>query len=93
MEVETATGILVNAGLVAGLVEALKRALGSGFNADRFGALLAIVVGVLTANAGAAMDWYDATLGQATLVGLTAGLAAGGIYAGSKQAVSRSSET
>lgn len=79
---DAATDILINAGLVAGLVEAIKRGLGARFDSERFGPLLAILVGVLTAVGGVFGGWYasDLELGGAILVGIIAGLTAAGIY-------------
>lgn len=77
---DAAATVLVGAGLVAGIVEAIKRGLGPGFNSDRWGALLALAVGVASGLAGVFLGWYELPYGQAVLAGLTAGLTASGLY-------------
>lgn len=77
---ETATDILINMGLVAGLVEAIKRVFGTAFSSERFGPILSLIVGVGTAQVGAYLNWYDATVGEAAYIGLIAGLTASGLY-------------
>ena len=80
MEPSAAAEILVNMGLVAGSVEAIKRAFGPRFSTERFGPILALVVGVGLAEAGAYAGWYTTTPGMAVLQGLIAGLSASGLY-------------
>ena len=80
MEATAAAEILVNMGLVAGTVEAIKRAMGPAFSTERFGPLLALAVGVGLAQGGAYAGWYDTTPGMAVLQGLIAGLSASGLY-------------
>lgn len=79
--------VLVSGGLVAALLEALKRALGTHFDWTRFGALLALGVGVVTALAGVQLGWYPVTvsLGQAVFSGLMAGITASGLNRGISQ--------
>lgn len=67
-------------GVVAGLTEAIKRALGPSFSTERFGPALSIGVGVVTAVGGAQLGWYDAPAGIAVLTGITAGLGGAGLY-------------
>ncbi len=76
--------LLVNAGLVAGLVEAIKRALGPRYDSERFGSLFTLAVGVAMALAGVELGWYrpQVTSGEAVLAGLVAGLTASGLYRG-----------
>jgi len=83
---DPAIEILVNAGLVVGLVEALKRALGPALDVERFGPLLALAVGLVTAQAGVALEWYDATHGEAVLIGIIAGVSAAGLYRSGRMA-------
>ncbi len=80
MDTTAAAEILVNMGLVAGAVEAIKRALGPSFSSERFGPLLALVVGVGLAEGGAYAGWYETSPGLAVLQGLIAGLSASGLY-------------
>lgn len=64
------------------LVEVFVRALGPGFNTDRFGPLLALVVGVtVTVVATAALGFTAVpNLAQAVLTGIFAGASAMGIH-------------
>lgn len=83
-DVGTVGAILVNMGVVTGLTEAVKRALGPNFSTERWGPLLSIVMGIATGVAGAQLGWYDAPIGTAALQGITAGLGGAGIYAGAR---------
>lgn len=87
MDTTTALAILVNAGLITGLVEAIKRALGDHFNSDRWGPLLSLAVGEATAIGGVYAGWYSDVqqLGPAILVGLVAGLTSSGLYRAQQQ--------
>jgi len=88
---EDVLSVLVNAGVVAGILEALKRAGTGVVDFDRFGHLVSLVVGIATACAGVALGWFDAaevqiTYGDAVLYGLLAGLAASGIFRTAREA-------
>lgn len=78
---EELTTLLVNGGIVAALLEATKRALGTHFDWFRYGAYLALIVGVGTAVAGNELGWYPVpvTYGQAIFAGLMAGITASGL--------------
>jgi len=65
--------------VVAIVVEVLKRALGwSGATVDRFGPLLAVVVGTLIVGLAGALQGADPL--ASTLTGLLAGASAVGLY-------------
>lgn len=72
--------LAANIALVAGLTEAVKRALGPSFSSERFGPMLALVIGVATYEAGAYSGVYDMELAPAVISGLISGLSAAGLY-------------
>jgi hypothetical protein len=74
-----AADLLTNMGLVAGIVETLKRAIGPSFSSERFGPLLALSVGVGVAIGGRYAGWYDTAIGNAIFQGIIAGLSASGL--------------
>ena len=74
-----AADLLTNMGLVAGIVETAKRAIGPRFRSERFGPLLALTVGVGVAIGGMYAGWYDNQLGDAIFQGIIAGLSASGL--------------
>ena len=69
--------------LVAGLMEATKRAVGPRFDWSRWGAWVAILLGVGAAEAAIYWSWFPdvakVTLGQGVFVGLMVGLTASGV--------------
>lgn len=84
---EQLTTVLISGGLITAFLEALKKALGAHFDWSRFGGLLALTVGVLTAIAGNELEWYPVQLsmGQAVFSGLMAGVTASGLNRGVTQ--------
>lgn len=64
------------------LVEVIVRAAGTGFNTDRFGPLLAIIVGIIVTVVATAALGLATTAGaaQAVLTGIFAGASAMGIH-------------
>lgn len=80
MEIQAAVDITVNMAVVAGGVEAIKRAIGPSFSSERFGPLLSLVVGVASATGGTYLGWYEMPIGIAVLQGVIAGLSASGLY-------------
>ena len=75
------TTLAVSSGLVSALLEATKKSLGTHFDWNRFGAWLALAVGVITTVGGTQLGWYpvDIPLGQAVFSGLMAGITASGL--------------
>lgn len=77
------------------IVEIAVRAAGPGFNVDRFGPLLAVVVGIIvTVLATAALGLGTAlAIGNAVLTGLLAGAAAMGIHDFTSGTIAGSTDT
>lgn len=85
---EALTTLLVNGGIVAALLEASKRALGTHFDWSRYGAWLAMLTGIATAEAAVYLNWYGVAsvdYKQAVFAGLMAGITASGLNRGVTQ--------
>lgn len=69
-----------NIALVAGLTEAVKRAMGTRFSSERFGPILALLIGVGTFTGGTYAGVYEGNLAPSVVAGLISGLSASGLY-------------
>lgn len=87
MDSITVLGGIGIAAVIVGLVEALARA---GFNKQRFGALVAIVLGVVICEALQASGNLAAAPDPvaAAFIGIVEGLSASGLYSGARALVS-----
>lgn len=72
--------ILANAGIVTGVIDALRRAFQDKIDWARFGALIAIGMGIATSEAAVLLEWYGSgiTWQEGLLVGINVGLSASG---------------
>lgn len=83
----TAVAAVAAVPLIVAIVEAIKRTI-PGFNADRWGALTAVAVGVALSLAYEvpSLDAPFPTWRDAVVAGVVLGLAASGLYSGYKAA-------